>query len=129
MEINVSYQLAEDIRNTTGENSLVIIAGCGTDISNYCKIYVPYFARRNVLVLDWVLGKGLSLENIHLTLKKRSKEISLYLLSELTYVSKAVTCLLQNHQLGPGEYLRFINQFEFKQKIPLTGNYFLFEIH
>ncbi len=98
-------------------------------ISKNCKIYVPYFARRNVLVLDWILGKGLSLEDIRLTLKERSKKIPLYLLSELTYLSKAVTCLLQNHQLEPGAYLRFINQFEFKQKTSLTGNYFLIEIH
>ncbi len=128
-ENNVIYQLAEVIGNKTAEDSLVIIAGCGTDISKYCKIYVPYFARRNVLILDWMLGKGLSLEDIHLALEERSKSKSLYLLSELTYLSKAVTCLLQNHQLGTGEYLRFINQFEFKQKIPLTANYFLFEIH
>jgi hypothetical protein len=127
-QTNVSYQLAEAIRNKTGEDSLVIIAGCGTDISNYCKIYVPYFAQRNVFILDWMLGKGLSLKDIHLTLEERSKNKSLYLLSELTYLSKAVTCLLQNHQLGSGEYLRFINQFEFKQKIPLTGNYFLLGI-
>jgi hypothetical protein len=126
--INVSYQLAEGIRTKTGENSLVIIAGCGTEISNYCKIYVPYFARRNVFILDWMLGKGLSLEDIRITLEERSKNQPVYFLSELTYLSQAVTCLLQNHQLGPGEYLRFISQFEFKQKIPLTGNYFLIEI-
>lgn len=126
---NVSYQLAGAIRNKTEEDARVIIAGCGTDISNYSKIYVPYFARRNVFILDWMLGKGLSLEDIHLTLAERSKNKSLYLLSELTYLSKAVTCLLQNHHLDAGEYLRFINQFKFKQKIPLTGNYFLLEIH
>lgn len=127
--INVSYQLARDIRNKTGENSLIIIAGCGTDVSIYCKIYVPYFARRNVLVLDWMLGKGLSLEEIRQTLAERSKNQSVYFLSELTYLSQAVTCLLQNHGLGSEEYLRFIGQFGFKQKIPLTGSYFLIEIY
>jgi hypothetical protein len=125
---NVSYQLAEAIRNKTGEDSLVIIAGCGTDISNHSKIYVPYFARRNVFILDWMVGKGLSLEDIHQTLREESKNKSLYFLSELTYLSKAVTCLLQNHQLGSEEYLRFINQFEFKEKIPLRENYFLLGI-
>jgi hypothetical protein len=125
--INVSYQLAEAIGNKTGENSLVIIAGCGTEISNYCKIYLPYFAHRNVFILDWTLGKGLSLEDIHRVLEERSKNRSVYFLSELIDLSPAVTTLLQNHGLGPGEYLRFINRFEFKQKIPLKGNYFLLE--
>ncbi|UCH93058.1 MAG: DUF2723 domain-containing protein [Candidatus Aminicenantes bacterium] len=128
LETNVSYQLAEAIRNKTGDNSLVIIAGCGTDISEYCKIYVPYFARRKVLVLDWMLGKGLSLKDIHLTFTEGSKNKSLYVLSELTYLSKAVTCLLENHHLDSEDYRRFINQFEFKRKIPLTGNYFLLQI-
>lgn len=128
-KINVSYQIAENIRNKTGENSLVIIAGCGTDVSMYSKIYVPYFARRNVLILDWMLGRGLSLEDIRQTLRERSKNQPVYFLSELTYLSHAVTCLLQNHGLKPGEYLRFIGQFEFKQKIPLAGSYFLIEIH
>jgi hypothetical protein len=125
---NKSYQLAEAIGNKTIENSLVIIAGCGTEISNYCKIYVPYFAHRNVFILDWMLGKGLSLEDIHRVLEERSKNQSVYFFSELTDLSPAVTSLLQNHGLGSGEYLRFIKQFEFKQKIPLPGNYFLIEI-
>ncbi len=126
---NKSYQLAEAIGNKTVENSLVIIAGCGTEISNYCKIYVPYFAHRNVFILDWMLGKGLSLEDIHRVLEERSKNQSVYFFSELTDLSPAVTSLLQNHRLEPGEYLHFIKQFEFKQKIPLPGNYFLFGIH
>ena len=125
---NESYRLAEAIGNKTGENSLVIIAGCGSGISNYCKIYVPYFARRNVFILDWMLGKGLSLDDIRRALEERSKNQPVYFLSELSYLSPAVTCLLQNHGLGSAQYLRFIHQFEFSQQIPLTGNYFLIAI-
>jgi hypothetical protein len=125
---NPSYQLAETIRNKTGKDSLIIIAGCGTVISTYCKIYIPYFANRNIFIMDWMLGKGLSLKAIHSALEEKSKNHTLYFLSELSSLSKAVTCLLQNHQIVPADYLSFINQFKFKQKIPLTEKYYLLEI-
>ena len=123
---NPGYQLAAVIGKKTGDDALIVIAGCGTEISNSCKIYIPYFAHRNVMILDWTLGKGVSLVDLPASLKKeRLKHKRIYLLSELTYMSKAVETMLQNHHYTAAVYFRVIRQLEFQQKIPLGHNYFL----
>ena len=125
-ENNPGYQLAKAIENKTENESFIIIAGCGTKVSVFSKIYIPYFAYRKIFILDWMLGKGLSLEDIYVTIQKeKSKNKSLYLLSELTYMNKALKVLLENHHLDSGDFFRFIKRFEVKRKIPLTGEYFL----
>jgi hypothetical protein len=123
---NPGYRLAAAIGQKTGGDALIVIAGCGTEISNSSKIYIPYFAHRNVMILDWMLGKGLSLDDLPATLKKeRLNHKTLYVLSELTYLSKPVEALLQNHHYTAADYLRIINQLEFQHKIPLGHDYFL----
>ncbi len=59
---NRNFLLAEAIREKTDNDSIIVIAG---NIKGYLygKIYIPYFAERNTWILDWILGKGASLNN------------------------------------------------------------------
>ncbi len=126
---NKSYQLAEAIKSKTDDDAVIIIAGCGSEISLYSKIYLPYFAYRKVMILDWMVGKGFSLEDLELTIRESSKSQPVYFLSELTYMSEAVTCFLRNHQLDSGGYLQWVSRLKLGPKILLRDDYFLYKIN
>ncbi|MCP4150454.1 MAG: hypothetical protein GY757_22085 [bacterium] len=125
---NEGYRLVEEIGTKTGNDAAIIIAGCGEQTSIYSKIYIPYFAHRKVFVLDWMLGRGSSLDDIVLTLKKEGKERTLYFLSEVTSGSKAVEQLLKNHKLGADDFSGFLGQLRTKKTIPLIPGFYLYEI-
>jgi hypothetical protein len=126
---NLHYQVAEAVGKKTPPRSIIVIGGCGTDLSMFNKIYISYFAYRRTFILDWMLGKGLSLEEVHARLKQeRLKGTPVYFFSEIVQEGKTVRQLLKNHHLEAVDYFKFIKKMDFKEKIPLINGYYLARI-
>lgn len=121
--------LAQAIREKTPENAVIVISGCGSATSMFCKIYIPYFAYRQVMVMDWLLGNNHSLGQVLFTLQQlKQRGIPVFFLSELTGSGKAVDCLRENHHLTQEEYSGFIRNLNLKPGVPLTGRFSLFRL-
>lgn len=126
VEINDGYMVAQSIRKYTPPNSIIVIAGCGSKVSIHSKIYVPYFAFREVYILDWMLGKGLKFEAILARIRQKSQEgTPVYLFSEILHDGKTVRQMLENHKLEAVEYFRVLDQLELGESMPLVRGYYL----
>ena len=126
---NRNYLVAEAVGKVTLPRSIVVIGGCGTDLSIYNKIYISYFFRRKTFRMDWMLGKGLSLEDIDARIKQElSDGTAVYFFSEIVRESKTVRQILKNHNLKAVDYFKFIKKMDLKEKIPLINGYYLARI-
>lgn len=123
---NLHYQVAKAVGKKTPPRSIIVIGGCGTELSIFNKIYISYFAHRRTFILDWMLGKDLSLEEVHARLKQEQLEGNpVYFFSEIVHEGKTVRQLLKNHQLEAVDYFQFLKKMDFKEKIPLINGYYL----
>lgn len=123
---NRHYKVAEAILNRTPENAVIIVAGCGSQISIYNKIYISYFAYRPTLILDWMLGKGMSLEQIAQRIhSEQAKGAPVYFFSELLKDGPALQQLLKNHQLDKNNFFNFLTPFQEDEFITLSDGHYL----
>ena len=126
---NESYMIAEAIGEKTPPGSIIVIGGCGPEISIHNTVYIPYFALRETFKLDWMLGKGLSLENISDRIKQeRSKGITVYLFSEIDRnksEGRTLRQLFKNHNITAVDYFHFLDRIQPGETIPLVGSYYL----
>lgn len=130
LQNNHNYLVAEAIGKATPPQSVIVIGGCGSDLSIHNKIYISYFARRKTFILDWMPGRGLSLENIHTRIKQEhAKGTPIYFFSEILRESKTLQQFLKNHNLKAGDYFAFIKKMAFKEKIPLIYDYYLKQLN
>jgi hypothetical protein len=128
-ENNHIYQLAASIKQKTEPGSIIMIAGCGSNPSIYSKIYIPYFGHRNVYILDWMLGKGFSYQDLKDKIQQdKSDGNSVYIFSELLKPGRALQKLAKNHDLDLTEFLDFIRDLGYEKKVPLTGDFYLLKI-
>lgn len=126
LQNNRSYLVAEAIGKATPPPSVIVIGGCGSDLSIHNKIYISYFARRKTFILDWMPGRGLSLDYIFALIKQEhAKGTPVYFFSEILHESKTLGQFLKNHNLEAGDYFAFIKKMDFKEKIPLINGYYL----
>jgi hypothetical protein len=107
IEKNTNYQVAAAIGRSTPANALVLISG-RFEGYGYGKIYIPYFAGREVVILDWLLGKGRSLTEIYSRLKEKSDGGQpLYTLDEIAVPGQALRLLLASHRVPEADFARF----------------------
>ena len=128
LENNRNYQAAAAIEKVTPPQAVIVIAGCGSDLSIHNKIYISYFAARKVFILDWMLGKGLSLGDIRARLEQEQAVGNpVYFFSDtlLEGEGSSLRQLLKNHSLEAADYARFLEKMHFKEKIPLIDDYYL----
>ncbi len=125
---NKNFLLAELIGEKTDDNSIILIAGNSKGYW-YGKIYIPYFAMRNTWIMDWILGKGSSLNDLKEAIRNSQlRGQKVYFLSELTCLSDSVRELIKTHNLSEKDYIIFLNQFKFNRKIELLNGFSLWEI-
>ena len=125
---NIDYQAAVAIRRATPENALILISGRPEGYS-YGKIYIPYFAAREVVILDWLLGKGHTLPEITAELSRRAGNgIPVYTLEEIATPGKAFSALLDFHRLGENDRAAFTAAFCSVPVAALPGNRRLFRM-
>jgi len=123
---NPNYLVAKTVAEKTEPASIIVIAGVGSDISIFNKIYLPYFAHRKAYILDWVLGRGTSLTGIRAQImKERAKGTPILFFSEITYSSKTLKKLLKNHHIKEEDFFAFLENLDFKETIPLRDGYYL----
>ncbi len=123
---NRNYLVARAIGEAAKPNALIVIAGVGSPVSRFNKIYLPYFAHRKAYILDWVLGRGTPFADIHSQIEQqRSRNIPILFFSEITYPSKTLKKLLENHGIGEEDYFNFLKKINFKENIPLIDGYYL----
>ncbi|MCX6555322.1 MAG: DUF2723 domain-containing protein [Candidatus Aminicenantes bacterium] len=104
---NINYQVAIGIQKQVPERGQILITGNPPGYA-FGKIYLPYFAWREVLILDWLLGKGHSLAEIQARLKKNAAMGQpIYALGEIVEMNDALKNLLAFHHIPEGEYSRF----------------------
>ncbi|MDQ1350631.1 MAG: hypothetical protein QG657_933 [Acidobacteriota bacterium] len=126
LENNRNYQAAATIEKVTPPQAIIVIAGCGSDLSIHNKIYISYFAGRKVFILDWMLGKGLTLDDIRARLEQeQSKGIPVYFFSDALREGPALQQLLKNHHMEAVDYHRFLEKIDLKEKIPVIDDYYL----
>lgn len=125
IENNRYYMVAEAVAKVTPPQAAIVIAGCGDSLSIHNKINISYFALRRVYILDWMLGKGMTLEDIYKRLEiEHGQGIPIYFFSD-TLQGKAASQLLENHHLEAKEYSQFLEKIDFKEKVPLIDGYYL----
>jgi len=123
---NPNYALAQSIAENTGEGATVVIAGTGKESYLHGKIYIPYFAFKDTIVLDWRMGKGVSFAGITREIAdKVSANKPVYFLSETLSITVTMRDILGFHNRDEKDYLHFLGGFEFSREIPLVGNYYL----
>ena len=126
---NRNYLLARAIGDNTPSNSSIYIAGSGSNSYNYGKIYIPYFGLRNVVILDWKLGKGRTFDLLREDLfHSLNRGEPVYFLSEITSLSSIVRDLMKKHELNPSAYSAFLNRIVFSDPVPLVGQYSLRQV-
>lgn len=120
IENNKNYLFARDIETHASQGASIVICGCGSDLSIHNKIYLPYFAYRKTLILDWMIGKGLTLDDIRRQiLLDVSRGNGVYFLSEALEDGKPLKQLLSNHHIKLNDYMEFIRSISFTESIPL----------
>jgi hypothetical protein len=125
---NINYQAAVAIARATPADAQVLITGNFLGYG-YGKIYIPYFSLRQVLVLDWLLGKGRSLSGIEALLRKNAVSgRPLYALAEVFDAGPALNRLLQAHRLSADDYRRFLSGMRFVPVAPLPGGHRLYRL-
>jgi hypothetical protein len=125
---NTDYQVAQAIGRATPDNALVLITGKFTGYG-YGKIYIPYFAHREVLILDWLLGKGHALPEILSELSRRAGSgRSLYTLEEVALQGKALTDLLAFHKVDEKDQTLFASAVRFVPIAALPGGHRLYRM-
>lgn len=126
---NKNYQLAMAINEKTTSQSTILIAGSGNQAYRYGKIYLPYFALRKTMVLDWKLGKKVTFtaiaKEIDLLMKQGQR---VYILSELTAPTPTLTSLLRFHHISMADYQTFLSRLNLSREIPLPNQYYLVEV-
>jgi hypothetical protein len=83
---NQFLPLAQKISERTAENATVIISGVGPYTA--LKAYVPYFSRRNMLIMDWQFtdksaSPARALDLLQGKIAALGKKVPVYLLSEV----------------------------------------------
>jgi hypothetical protein len=125
---NTNYQVALAIERNTPLNAQVLITGNFIGYG-YGKIYIPYFALREVLILDWLLGKGHSLPEIYAQLKKNvASGQPVYALGEIAEMDKSMKNLLDFHHIKESEYSHFNSGIRFILAAKLPGGYRLYRL-
>ncbi|MFC2155585.1 hypothetical protein ACFLRB_03720 [Acidobacteriota bacterium] len=123
---NRKYLVARKVGEAAPPDSIIVIAGVGSVVSKFNKIYLPYFAHRKVYILDWVLGRKISFADIYSQIRfQRYRGTPILFFSEVTYLSKSLKALLENHGIQEETYFNFLKKLNFKENIPLIDGYFL----
>ncbi len=125
---NINYQIAVAIRKATPENAQVMITGNFLGYG-HGKIYIPYFTRREVIILDWVLGKGRSFSVIRAQLERISRSgHPVYALAEIAEPGSAMKQLLDFHHIEDIEFSRFRSGIRFVPAAKLPGGQRLYRM-
>jgi 4-amino-4-deoxy-L-arabinose transferase-like glycosyltransferase len=125
---NLNYQVAAAIQKATPENAQVMITGNFLGYG-YGKIYIPYFAQREVIILDWVLGKGHSLAEIRARLEGISRSgRPVYAMAEVAEAGQAMRQLLDLHHVEDSEFSRFRSGMQFIPTVTLPGGQLLYRL-
>lgn len=129
LENNPHFLVSQAIGEKTPGHSTIVIAGAGQDSYLHGKIYIPYFALREVVILDWRLGKGVGFKEISGEIKARlAAGQSVYFLSELCSLTGTVKDLLHFHQKKEEDYRHFLEGIVFGDKIDLVSGYSLLPV-
>ncbi len=125
---NTNYQIAQAIRRATPENAQVLITGTFSGYG-YGKIYIPYFSGREVLILDWLLGKGHTLPEIRAELARRAGSgRSIYTLKEVAVQGKILSDLLAFHNVDEKDRALFASTVRFVPVVALPGGNRLYRL-
>jgi hypothetical protein len=125
---NINYQVALAIKNITPTRAQILITGNFLGYG-YGKIYIPYFALREVLILDWLLGKGHSLPEIYVQLKKNAASgRPVYALGEIAEMDNSMKNLLKFHHIKESEYSQFNSRIRYILAARLPGGYRLYRL-
>jgi hypothetical protein len=125
---NTDYQAAMAIRRATPENAQVVISG-RLEAYGHGKIYIPYFAHREVVILDWLLGKGSSLPAIAAELSRRAGAGQpIFALDEAALPNPALERLLSFHRVGEGERRLWLAALRWTAVAELPGGRRLFRL-
>ena len=125
---NTNLQVALAIQKATPAQAQILLTG-NFQGYGYGKIYLPYFALRDVAILDWLLGKGQSLADILARLKaKAASGRPLYALGEIAERGPAMRSLLDFHHVRESETSRFYSGMSFTPAVRLPGGYRLYRV-
>lgn len=125
---NTNYQIAHAIRRAKPENAQVLITGTLNGYG-YGKIYIPYFAGREVLILDELIGRGHALPEIVTELSRRTDSgRSIYTLDEVAARGKTFSDLLDFNKVGEKDRALFASAVRFVPVVTLPGGHRLYRL-
>ncbi|MCX6557039.1 MAG: DUF2723 domain-containing protein [Candidatus Aminicenantes bacterium] len=125
---NTNYQVALAIQKQVPTKGQIVITGNPPGYA-FGKIYLPYFALREVLVLDWLLGKGNSLAAIRDRLGNNAAAgRPIYALGEVVETNDALKKLLAFHHINEGDYFRFCASLRPSLVSSLPGGFRLYRL-
>lgn len=125
---NVNHQAAVAIGRATPADAQVLVSGRFTGFG-YGKIYIPYFANREVLILDWLLGRGHRLPVVLAEIRRRLEVgTPLYALEEIAEPGKALDDLFDFHGVDRRERALFAAALRFIPLQALPGAHRLYRV-
>lgn len=95
---NLDLQRALFVRDHTPPDAVIYIAGTGAGYNNG-KIYLPYFAKRQARVVDWIVGRQGTFPRSLLDSIFHDRSRPVFALSELLEPGKAMDSLAAEHKL------------------------------
>jgi len=127
---NSDLQAAQRITQLTEPDAVIFIAGSGPGY-NLGKIYIPYFARREVKVMDWALGFAAepfpaALESELGRLRGAGRPV--YVLSELLQPGPPLEALGRHHRLQPEAIAQFFQDHRPRLVASLNSHLALFKL-
>lgn len=125
---NTNYQVALAIQKQVPAQGKILISGTAPGYK-FGKIYLPYFAWRDVLILDWLLGKGHSLTALEQRLQADvAAGRPLYALGEVIEENGGLKKLLAFHRVGADDYARFRARLRPRLVSMLPGGFRLYRL-
>lgn len=111
LEINQNFQVAEAVRLNTPANGVIVIGGCGEQVSIMSKIYLPYFGNRRIFILDWMLGHGMSFEQIKNSIREEQRKgNNVYIFTDIVSPTRLTfQQLVKNHHLDEHGFESFLH--------------------
>jgi len=131
LENNRDYLKALFVKEHSPPGSLIILLGFPAKGYNFGKIYLPYFAEREILVLDWDTGFQQSEHFVKIEEKiaQRFKQNSqIFILSEVLSDNQAMRAFLASHHLSRGQWGQFWAKYRMLSIAEFNRNFKIFRL-
>jgi len=131
LENNVNYFKALFIKEHIPPGSLILLLGYPGKGYNFGKIYIPYFAEREILVIDWETGfqqKQPFFRTEEKIAQRFKQNGQVFILSEALTDNPAMRAFLSSHQISKRQWGDFLAKYKMYPIAELDQDFKIFQL-